>query len=427
MKLSISVVFLFCVLFSASVLSQPTVLKAKAYVDVVSGDLVEPAVIVIEDGKIVAVNPDGYPQGSKMIELPNKILLPGLMDMHTHLDADFNGTFDHIITKESASLGGIHAAYNAEKTLMAGFTTVRNVGQVHLTKDLIDVSLSEAADKGWVKAPHIIPTGHMITIEGGHGDLSMGFTEDLLKVDPDYGVVNGADEALQAVRFQIKNGAKYIKIHATAGVLSLEDSVGAQQLSDEEMKVIVDEAKRHGIGVAAHAHGTEGIKAAIRAGVNSIEHGSLLDKEGIKMMKHKGVYLVPTTGLVDLIMKDTSKMNPKMVKKAEYVLPLAQNNLRNAIKAGVKIALGTDSPLIPHGKNAYEMVAMVDKGMTNLQAIQSATINSADLLKLDNRGQIKTGMLADIIAVDSNPVEDVKALQEVSFVMKEGKVYKNDK
>lgn len=426
MKQSVKLVFLLCVLFSASVFSQTTVLKAKAYVDVVSGNLVEPAVVVIEDGRITAINPENYPQDSSVIELSDKILLPGLMDMHTHLDADFNGTFDHIITKESSSLGGMHAAHNAERTLMAGFTTVRNVGQLHFTKELIDVALSEASAKGWIKAPHIIPTGHMITIQGGHGDLSMGFTEDLLKVDPDLGVVNGADEALQAVRFQIKNGAKYIKIHATAGVLSLEDSVGAQQLSNEEMKVIVDEASRHGIGVAAHAHGTEGIKAAIRAGVSSIEHGSMLDKEGMKLMKKHGVYLVPTTGLVDLIMKDTSKMNPKMVKKAEYVLPRAQQNLKSAIKAGVKIALGTDSPLIPHGKNAYELQAMVDKGMSNLQAIQSATINCADLLKLEDRGQIKTGMLADIIAVDSNPVEDVKVLQNVDFVMKEGKVYKNN-
>jgi imidazolonepropionase-like amidohydrolase len=266
----------------------------------------------------------------------------------------------------------------------------------------------------------------MITIEGGHGDLSMGFTEDLLKVDADYGVVNGADDALKAVRFQIKNGAKFIKIHATAGVLSLEDSVGAQQLSDQEMKTIVDEAQRHGVRVAAHAHGTEGIKAAIRAGVHSIEHGSLLDEEGMEMMKKNNVFLVPTTGLVDILMKDTSKMNPKMVEKAEYVLPKAKVNLTKAIKSGVKIALGTDSPLIPHGLNAYELSALVDKGMTPHQAIKTATINSAELLNLDDRGQIKTGLLADIIAVEEDPLQDVKALEKVVFVMKGGKVYKNN-
>ena len=425
MKFLMTALVSFGLIYSTSVFSQATLIRAQSYVDVISGKLEQPANILIEDGKIIAINPKEYPKGSIIIELPNKILLPGLMDMHTHLDIDFTGNFDHFITKESASKGAIRAAKNAEKTLMAGFTTVRNVGQLHFTKELIDVALKESAEEGWIKAPHIVATGHMITIEGGHGDLSLGFTEDLLKVDADLGVVNGPLDALKAVRFQIKNGAKFIKIHATAGVLSLEDSVGAQQLSDEEMKVIVDEAQRHGVRVAAHAHGTEGIKAAIRAGVHSIEHGSLLDDEGMKMMKKNNVFLVPTTGLVDILMKDTSKMNPKMVKKAEYVLPRAKNNLRKAIKSGVKIALGTDSPLIPHGQNAYELSAMVDKGMTALQAIQSATIHSAELLDVKDRGQIKVGLLADIIAVDTNPLEDVKALEQVDFVMKQGKVFKN--
>jgi imidazolonepropionase-like amidohydrolase len=426
MKFSFIFLILVTIFSTTNSLANPSVIKAMGYIDVQSGKLIMPAQIIIENDKIVSVNPKTLPENYTLIDLSNKILLPGLMDMHTHLDAEFNGSFDHFITKENASKGTIRAANNAEKTLMAGFTTVRNVGQLHFTKELIDVALNESTEEGWIKAPHIIATGHMITIEGGHGDLSLGFTEDLLKVDPDYGVVNGPYDALKAVRFQIKNGAKFIKIHATAGVLSLEDSVGAQQLTDEEMKVIVDEAQRHGVRVAAHAHGTEGIKAAIRAGVHSIEHGSLLDEEGMKMMKKNNVFLVPTTGLVDILMKDTSKMNPKMVKKAEYVLPLAKINLTKAIKSGVKIALGTDSPLIPHGQNAYELSAMVDKGMTNIQAIQAATINPAELINTNDRGIIKAGLLADIIAVEANPLDNIKALEKVDFVMKAGKIYKNN-
>ncbi|MFK8012499.1 MAG: amidohydrolase family protein [Marinicellaceae bacterium] len=421
----IVILFFLFVINLSDLQAKSAVIKAKGFINVQSGKLIKPAVIVIENEKIVAINPDNLPAESHIIDLNEKILLPGLMDMHTHLDADFTGSFDHIITKENASKGAIRAAKNAEKTLMAGFTTVRNVGQLHFTKELVVVAAHEAAQEGWIKAPHIIAAGHMISIEGGHGDLSLGFTEELLDVDADHGIVNGTQDALKAVRFQIKNGAKFIKIHATAGVLSLEESVGAQQLSDEEMKVIVDEAQRHGIRVAAHAHGAEGIKAAIRAGVHSIEHGSLLDEEGIKLMKKHNVFLVPTTGLVDKVMIDIDKINPIMAKKAQYVLPLAQKNLKRAIKSGVKIALGTDAPLIPHGENAYEFSAMVDKGMSHAEAIKTATINSAELLNLDDRGQIKLGFLADIIAVNDNPLENIKTLEKVDFVMKAGKIYKN--
>ena len=211
-------------------------------------------------------------------------------------------------------------------------------------------------------------------------------------------------------------------MHATSGVLSLEDTVGARQLSDAEMQAIVEETHRHHMKVAAHAHGTEGIKAAVRAGASSIEHGSLLDDEGIKLMKKHGVYLVPTTGADAFI--DTSKLHPKLAEKAEYVLPLAQANLKKAIKAGVKIALGTDSPLIPHGMNAYELSAMMKHGMSAIEAIRSATINSAELLGVTDRGEIKVGLLADIIAVDENPLENIKTTESVQFVMKGGQVFK---
>jgi len=425
MKIYFQFVILLTSILNFTAVAEVTVINAKAYIDVNSGKLVEPAQIVIENGLIIQINPEKTPEDAKFINLNNKILMPGMMDMHTHLDADFNGNFDQIITKESASKGALRGVKNAEKTLMAGFTTVRNVGQLHITKELVDVALSEASDEGWIKAPRIIPTGHMITIAGGHGDLTLGLAEGLIQVGPEHGIVNGPIEALKAVRFQIKNGAKFIKIHATAGVLSLEDSVGAQQLSNEEMKVIVEEAQRHGIRVAAHAHGTEGIIAAINAGVHSIEHGSLIDDEAMKLMKKKKVFLVPTTGLVENIKLGIDKLNPKMAKKAQYVLPLAQENLSKAIKAGVKIALGTDTPLIKHGENAQELSAMVERGMTPIQAIQAATINPAELLNVKDRGIIKVGYLADIIAVETDPLKKITSLENVEFVMKGGVIYKN--
>ncbi|MBL4773385.1 MAG: amidohydrolase family protein, partial [Alcanivoracaceae bacterium] len=401
-------------------------IRADAYLDVRTGKLIKPANILIKDGLIASINSTTLPNDMTYIDLKNKILLPGLMDMHVHLDLDFNGGFEHIITKESASKGAIRAVKNAEKTLMAGFTTIRNVGQGHISLDLVNVAVAEASDEGWIKAPRIIAAGHMITISGGHGDLTLGLAEELIKVGPEHGIINGPIDALKAVRYQIKHGAKVIKIHATAGVLSLEDSVGAQQLTNEEMKVIIDEASRHGIKVAAHAHGTEGIIAAINAGVASIEHGSLINDEAMKLMKEKGVVLVPTTGLVDNILSSVDKINPKMVKKAKYVLPLAQINLSKAIKAGVKIALGTDAPLIPHGQNAKELSALVERGMKPIDALRAATINSAELLGQKNLGEIKEGFLADIIAVDLNPIKHIKTLESVKFVMKGGIVYKHE-
>ncbi len=406
--------------------AQQKLLKADAYVDVRTGKLIKPANILIENGLIKSINGTTVPAGAEVINLPGKILLPGLMDMHVHLDADFAGNWDYLL-KESASLGTARAIYNAEKTLMGGFTTVRNIGQVHLTKELIDVAVSEASDMGWIAAPRIIPSGHMISIQGGHGDLSMGTAEGLIEVSPENGIINGKYDAIEAVRYQIKHGAKFIKMHATAGVLSLEASVGAQQLSNEEMQAIVEEATRHHIKVAAHAHGTEGIIAAIEAGVYSIEHGSLLDDQGIKLMKEKGVYFVPTSGLIEEMKPMMASMNPVFREKVNAVSTLASKNATNAVKSGVKIAMGTDAPLIPHGKNALEFSAMVKLGMSNTEALQSGTINPANMLGLTDRGELKEGLLADIIAVDSNPITDIKTLENVTFVMKGGTVYKNEK
>jgi imidazolonepropionase-like amidohydrolase len=420
--------FLLLFLFVTATISaqaQSKLIKADSYLDVRTGKLISPAYLLIENGLIKSINPKALPEGIETIDLAGKILLPGLMDMHVHLDGDFTGSWDYVY-KESASQGTIRAMVNAEKTLMAGFTTIRSIGQLHITPELIDVAISEASDKGMIAAPRIIPSGHMISISGGHGDISLGLAEGLVTVGPNDGIINGKYDAIKAVRYQIKHGAKFIKMHATAGVLSMEDAIGAQQLSNEEMKTIVEEAARHHIKVAAHAHGTEGIKEAIKAGVYSIEHGSIIDDEGIRLMKEKGVYLVPTRGLASVIETMIDKMDPVMAGKANYVMPIAKQNLKNAIKANVKIAFGTDTPIIPHGKNAIEFAALIECGLSNNEAIQTATTNSAEMLGLTDRGELKQGLLADIIAVDTNPLDDITTLENVKFVMKDGVVYKNE-
>mgnify|MGYP003637020107 CR=1 FL=1 len=413
---------------SAAGHAQTKLIKADAFLDVRKGQLIEPANILIEGEFIKSINPSSIPDNVEVIDLSGQILLPGLMDMHVHLDIDFVNNYQYQLVTESGSKQTLRAARNARKTLLAGFTTVRNIGQTHPTIELIDVALSEAEKNGWIEAPRIIPCGHMIGITGGHADLAMfgGFADGILDTEPEHGIADGKDEVLRAVRHQIKYGARGIKIMATAGVLSLEESIGAQQLTSEEMETIVGEAKRHHITVGAHAHGTEGIIAAVNAGVTSIEHGSILNDEAIKLMIEKGTYLVPTTGLFDIVPKGYEKMNPKLVEKSKHIIPIARKSHEKAMKAGVKIALGTDAPLIPHGMNALELSAMVELGMKPLEAIQSSTIIPAEMLNLKDRGEIKEGLLADIIAVESNPLKDVKELENVRFVMKGGIVYKDE-
>lgn len=420
--LKIIILFL-SLMLTTSTLAETVLLKAKGYIDVFNSKLITPANIFIKDGLIKAINPNKQLKVTNTIELQDQILLPGFMDMHTHLDLDFTGSFDYLL-KESSAKGALRAMKNAEITLMAGFTTVRNMGQVHTTKELINVAISEAAKEGWIKSPDIIPAGHMITINGGHGDVTMTLAEGLIELGPKHGIVNSVDDVVEAVRYQIKHGAKVIKIHATAGVLSMEDSVGAQQMANAEMKAAVEEAHRHHLKVGAHAHGTEGIIAAINAGVDSIEHGSLIDDKAIALMKSKGTYLVPTTGLVDYIKLMFGKMAPKLKEKAEYILPLARKNLTKAINANVQIALGSDAPILPHGQNAAEIIAMVNQGMSNADALKAATVNSADLLGMKDRGQIKVGMIADLIAVTDNPLKKIDTVMDVPFVMKSGKVVK---
>jgi imidazolonepropionase-like amidohydrolase len=308
----------------------------------------------------------------------------------------------------------LRGARNARRTLDAGFTTVRDVGATGFS----DVALAGAIDAGQVEGPRMIPAGHAIGITGGHCDET-GWAPGILERGVEAGVADGPDAVMRAVRYQAKHGAKVVKICATAGVLSHDATVGAQQLSDGEIRAAVEEARRHGLRVAAHGHGPEGIVAAIRGGVTSIEHGSVLTDEAIEFMKARGTWLVPTTALRDI---ELPELPPALLAKRRSIGETAKESLRKAIRAGVKIALGTDAGVLPHGTNGREVAALVDRGMTPADALRAATVNAAELLGVADRGRIAEGMLADLIAVPGNPLEDPRAVQQVRWVMKGGVV-----
>lgn len=411
-------------LAAAGAADQTTVVRAQRMLDVRSGRIVSPAVIVVNNGLIQAVNPASPPSNADIIDLGNVTLLPGFIDMHVHVLVRDATSYRPDVLGENGANAVLRSTTSARKMLLAGFTTVRDMAQLHLTPDLLAVSMARASDAGWIEAPRIVAAGHAISITGGHIDPEMhaGVSTSLFHLGPELGIADGADEVLKAVRYQIKRGARVIKISATAGVMSLEESVGAQQMTETEMRVAVEEAARHGVKVAAHAHGTEGILAAVRAGVASIEHGSLIDDEAIRLMKERGTYLVPTTALGDMM--DLTSLPPAVRRKAESVLPLARANLRKAMQAGVKIALGTDAPLVPFGDNGKEFGAMADRGLTAIDALRAGTINAAELLGVSDRGELVVGKFADVVAVPGNPLENIRATEAVVFVMKGGRIYR---
>jgi imidazolonepropionase-like amidohydrolase len=401
---------------SPAVAQQPTVVRAARMLDVAKGQLVQPAVVVVSGGRISSLGTTDVPAGARTIDLGDVTLLPGLIDAHTHLTSDISGDWVTRSVRELPADAALRGARNARKTLLAGFTTVRDVGSTGFA----DVSLMKAIDNGMVEGPRMIPSAHAIGITGGHCD-DTGWAPGVNELDYRQGVADGVDEAVKAVRYQIKHGAKVIKVCATAGVLSFDATLGAQQLSDAELQAIVQEARRHGLKVAAHAHGTEGIKAAVRAGVASIEHGSMIDDEAADLMKRQGTYLVPTSYVLT-VLEDTDSLPPAIAQKARAVIPLAKESHRRAFRAGVKIAFGTDAAVIPHGDNAHEFAVYVGYGMRPLDAIRTATINAADLLGVNDRGVIAPGKLADLIAVKGNPLENVRVLEQVQWVMKGGVV-----
>lgn len=389
-------------------------IRAARWLDVASGALHAPAIVVVDGEKIVAL-PAAVPPGVPVTDLGDVTLVPGLIDSHTHLTYDIDPGFVlREVTDTPADLA-LRGARNAKRTLRAGFTTVRDVG----SGGFADVSLMKAIDQRFVEGPRIVPAGHAVGITGGHCDTT-GFAPGIAERGPEEGVADSPAQAVAAVRYQLKHGAKVIKICATAGVLSHEPSLGAQQLSDAEMAAIVEEAHRHGVKVAAHAHGTEGIRAAVEAGVDSIEHGSLVDLDTVRLMREKGTYLVPTTYLTDVI--DLDALPPPIRAKAEKLKAVAREHLKAAIAAGVPIAYGTDAAVYPHGDNGKELAVLVRLGMTPIDAIRSATLRAAELLGTDDRGAIEVGKLADLVAVAGDPRADVTALERPLWVVKGGEV-----
>jgi imidazolonepropionase-like amidohydrolase len=406
------------------------VLRAERWVDVEAGEVRSPAVIGISGNRIVAVGPDDLPSDADDIDLGDVTLVPGLMDMEVNLLLGGPNTSSPVRravhgVQDDPVFRALRATVNARTTLLAGFTSVRNLGLMVKTGGfLLDVALARVIDNGWVVGPRIFPAGHAITPTGGHLDPTMfqRMAPHVLPLSVEEGIANGVPEVRAAVRYQIKHGAQLIKISASGGVMSHSGEAGAQQYSDEEIAAIVDEAHRAGLRVAAHAHGDAGIRACIRAGVDCIEHGSLASDETIQMMVDHGTFLVPTSYLSEGF--DISSAAPELQAKAAVVFPQAREMLSKAIKAGVKIACGTDAPAVLHGQNAKELWAMVDRGMTPMQAIQAATMTSAELInRSDDLGRIEPGYLADVIAVAGDPSQDIDLVQDVRFVMKDGVVF----
>lgn len=397
-------------------------IKAGRLINVREGRVLTDQAILIEGDRIKEVGPAQTvtahaPASARVIDLSRSTVLPGLIDCHTHLTFDPNQT-GYSALGISIPRETLYGAKNARLTLEAGFTSVRNVG----ANGYSDVALRDAINAGDVPGPRISAAGPAIGVTGGHGDNNLLAPEFHHSAD---GVADGVAALTTKVREQAKYGADAVKIIATGGVLSKGDSPEATQFSDEEIRVVVTEAHRLGRKVAAHAHGAAGIKQAVLAGVDSIEHGSYINDEDIQLMKQKGTYLVPTLYLADWFMENYAKIGvPEfMVEKAKVVLPAARQNIARAFKAGVRVAFGTDAAVYPHGLNAHEFAVMVKLGLTPMQSIQAATVSAADLLGWSDRvGSIEPGRFADIIAVNGDPTADVTVLEHVSFVMKGGQV-----
>ncbi|GGB19417.1 Xaa-Pro dipeptidase [Puia dinghuensis] len=410
------------------VFSQKTIIYCGRLIDPKAGEVLTEMSVIVAGNSIVEVK-KGYiaaAAGDKTIDLKNRTVMPGLIDSHVHLESEFGQNAQlKRFTDGTADIAFQSTVY-AKTTLMAGFTTVRDVGGTG-----VNIALRNAIRRGIVVGPHMLTAGKIISSTGGHGDPTHGY-RDGLYTEPSFTetVVDGKDACIKAVRQMYKEGADLIKITASGGVLSLEKDGSGAQFSDEELRAIVATAKDYGMAVAAHAHGAEAIKRAIRAGVTSIEHGTFMDDEGMALMKQYGTWYVPTI-IAGKSVADSAKkpgfFPPVIAGKALAIGPTLQATFGKAYKAGVKIAFGTDAGVYAHGKNWMEFVYMTEAGMPALEAIKCATVNASELLGLsDKTGTIEPGKWADIIAVEGDPTKDIHAMGQVRFVMKEGVVYKNE-
>ncbi|APG60323.1 metal-dependent hydrolase family protein [Christiangramia salexigens] len=417
------------VIASSNLLAQDLYIQAGKLVDTRNGKVLNEKTIIISGERIKSIE-NGFVEPSNeqdsLIVLKNKTVLPGFTDMHVHMESETNpGEYLERYTNNEAD-NAFNSIGFARNTLMAGFTTVRDLGGTG-----VNIALRDAINQGKVDGPRIFTAGKSLATTGGHADPTNGMKNDLMgDPGPKEGVVNSVEDAKKAVRQRYKNGADLIKITATGGVLSVAKSSSNPQFFEEEIEVIVKTAKDYGFHVAAHAHGDEGMQRAVKAGVKTIEHGTLMSEETMELMKKYDAYLVPTiTAGKEVTEKaEIEGYYPELVvPKAKEIGPKIQNTFTQAYKKGVPIVFGTDAGVFKHGENAREFVYMVEAGMPAMKAIQSATITPAKILKMESDlGEISQGFYADIIAVDEDPTQNIETLKKVRFVMKEGKIYKSE-
>ncbi|MEY2573044.1 MAG: hypothetical protein QOJ87_1257 [Verrucomicrobiota bacterium] len=418
--------------FAADPVPATIVLKAARLFDGKAKALVTNGVVIVQADKIVDAGSNlAIPQGAQVIDLGDATLSPGFMDAHTHLTDNYSGNYNERRLKEidlNVSEEAIIATTYARATVEAGFTTVRDLGSRFVgSKEFVDVALRNAISHGIVPGPRMLVATYGIGATGGHFDSTAGFRDMLFGREPDYseGIADGPDAIRKAVRFEIKNGADVIKAAVSGGVLSLTDEVDTPQFTPAEIAALVDETHRLRKKVAVHCHGDQAARDAIEAGVDSIEHGSFLKPETLQLMKAKGTYLVPTLMATEWILAKLDSYPPALQAKAKAAGAARTEMFRNAVKLGVKIALGTDAAVYPHGQNAKEFKLMVDLGMPPIEALRAATSVDADLLGISAKvGTLEKGKLADIVAMPGDPTADITATERVSFVMKEGNVVK---